>query len=103
MDRIQHISPLKGELDGLEEQIHTEEISLGETRIVGKIGILKEIVKFEELGIVGDIEIHGKIVLANDGSGLVFEVMEFADDGVFGSEDDDELRICVFIIWFAGH
>ncbi|GKB41926.1 hypothetical protein Tco_0886868, partial [Tanacetum coccineum] len=34
-----------------------------ETRIVGKIGILKEIVKFEELGIVEDIEIHGKIVV----------------------------------------
>ncbi|GKD48631.1 zinc finger BED domain-containing protein RICESLEEPER 2-like protein [Tanacetum coccineum] len=27
--RIQHISPLEGELDGLEEQIYAEEISLG--------------------------------------------------------------------------
>ncbi|GKB19673.1 hypothetical protein Tco_0853596, partial [Tanacetum coccineum] len=34
--------------------------------------------------------------MVNDGTWLVFEVMEFADDGMFGIEDDDELGICVF-------
>ena len=31
--------------------------------------------------------------VSNDGSWLVFEVMEFADDGVFGLEEDREFGI----------
>nr|GFA36357.1 hypothetical protein [Tanacetum cinerariifolium] len=34
--------------------------------------------------------------LANDGIGLAFEVMEFADEGVFGLDEDEELGNCVF-------
>ncbi|GKD28551.1 hypothetical protein Tco_1239329, partial [Tanacetum coccineum] len=52
-----------------------------------------------ETGNVGEIVKHGEFVIVKDWdswgnwSGLVFEVMEFTDDGVFGLVDDDELGI----------
>ncbi|GJZ67692.1 cysteine-rich receptor-like protein kinase 26 [Tanacetum coccineum] len=62
---------------------------------VGEIGIVGEIRNLGEFGIHGKIEVC-IVIMVNDGTWLVFEVMEFADDGVFGIEDDDELGICVF-------
>ncbi|GKD61091.1 hypothetical protein Tco_1298600 [Tanacetum coccineum] len=69
---------------------------------VGEIGIVGEIGMLGKIGNLGEFKIHGKIKLVNDGSGLMFEMMEFTDDGVFRLEVDEELGICVFGIWFCG-
>ncbi|GKE27397.1 hypothetical protein Tco_1442781, partial [Tanacetum coccineum] len=54
------------------------------------IGIVGEFGNLEELRILGEIEINGKI------SWVVFEVIKFADVGLFGLEVDDELKnVCI--------
>ncbi|GJY09002.1 zinc finger BED domain-containing protein RICESLEEPER 2 [Tanacetum coccineum] len=42
MERIQHISPIEGELDRLEERIHAEEISLGIAQAIDEDEINQE-------------------------------------------------------------